>query len=73
MVRSFEVAAPRGAVVEFEHTFAGVREPFYLRLRGTDGNYSRPGSIEPRVDPIGNAEPWDDLWCYSNPVFVSAR
>ncbi|MFD0599218.1 hypothetical protein ACFQZ4_48640 [Catellatospora coxensis] len=65
---SFE--AERGPV-RLVHRFTDVRRPFYVRLRGTDGNHSAPGSIEPRPDPTGDADPWQDLWFYTNPVFVA--
>ncbi|WNV76913.1 PHP domain-containing protein [Geodermatophilus sp. DSM 44513] len=68
VVGSYEVGGTDEIVVE--HVFRRVEEPFYLRLRGTDGNVSAPGSIEPRQDPVGNSDPWLDLWFYSNPVFV---
>lgn len=44
-----------------------VREPLYLRVRGTNG-----GELEPAPDVAGE-NPWDDLWFYSNPVFVMPR
>jgi hypothetical protein len=69
VTQSFEVRG-RGQVV-LEHTFRRVDRSFYLRLRGTDGNVSAPGSIEPRQDPAGNSDPWADLWFYANPVFVT--
>ena len=65
---SFSVA-PRAVEVSVHHTLRNVRQPFYLRLRGTDGMLSAPGSIEPRQDEAG-ADPWSDLWFYANPVFV---
>ncbi|WP_197676733.1 hypothetical protein [Pseudarthrobacter equi] len=50
---------------------------FYVRLRGTDGKKSQPGFLGAAIDPagpatdeIGNAGPWEDLWFYTNPVFV---
>ena len=36
----------------------------YLRVRGTNGN-----QLEPDPDPSGE-DPWNDLWFYSNPVFL---
>lgn len=49
----------------------------YVRLRGTDGNRSAVGlrgaSVDPAgpaVDVLGDADPWKDLWFYSNPVWV---
>ncbi|MFC5182484.1 CehA/McbA family metallohydrolase domain-containing protein [Actinomadura harenae] len=58
-------------VLRVEHRFRNVREPFYLRLRGTDGK--RSNGLEPMMDVQGAAAPWDDLWCYANPVFVDVR
>ena len=68
VVRSFEINR-RSGMVEINHRFRHVDGPFYLRLRGTDGNASAPGSIEPRLDPLP-IDPWSDLWFYTNPVFV---
>jgi hypothetical protein len=65
--RSYE---PRWHYAVFTHTFRNVREPFYLRLRGTDGNR---GAFEPQADTPGAANPWEDLWCYTNPIFVEVR
>jgi hypothetical protein len=49
----------------------------YLRLRGTDGNRSAVGAMGAAVDPagpaldvVGDADPWRDLWFYTNPVWV---
>lgn len=82
VVRTFEVpadAAP-GSVVTFSHEVRRVRGPFYVRLRGSDGNRLAVGLRGARVDPsgpqvdaLGNADPWSDLWFYSNPVFVMPR
>jgi hypothetical protein len=57
-------------------TFRGVADSFYLRLRGSDGRRLGPGyypgqdPMGPMMDVIGDADPWADLWFYSNPVFV---
>jgi hypothetical protein len=55
-------------------------EPFYVRLRGTDGKRSQPGALGAAVDPagpaidvVGDADPWEDLWFYTNPVWVLPR
>ena len=57
---------------------AGSTAPFYVRLRGTDGKRSAPGLLGAAVDPagpaldvVGDADPWDDLWFYTNPIFVT--
>jgi hypothetical protein len=59
--------------VVFQHTFRRVREPFYVRLRGTDGKHHVTGSIEPGMDVHGDANAWGNLWFYANPVFVDVR
>jgi hypothetical protein len=41
--------------------FAG---PAYIRVRGTNTT-----ELEPEPDPAGE-NPWQDLWFYSNPVFI---
>ncbi|VXA93640.1 histidinol-phosphatase [Nocardioides sp. AX2bis] len=53
-------------------------EAFYVRLRGTDGNRQQPGFLGADVDPAGpaidvtgDADPWADLWFYTNPVWVA--
>ncbi|SCF68011.1 PHP domain-containing protein [Streptomyces sp. Ncost-T10-10d] len=74
VVESFEPGRrTNGAQVVFTHTFRNVREPFYVRLRGTDGKRQASGSIEPLMDVQGDADPWSDLWFYANPVFVDVR
>ncbi|MDC0771228.1 PHP domain-containing protein [Streptomyces sp. HD] len=52
-------------------------EPFYVRLRGSDGKRHGAGYLGASVDPHGpiphepgNGDPWADTWFYSNPVFV---
>lgn len=72
VVASFEVHGRGRGEVNLGHTFHDVQRSFYLRLRGTDGKLCAPGSIEPLADRPG-VDPWDDLWFYSNPVFVDVR
>ncbi|WP_068399366.1 PHP domain-containing protein [Kribbia dieselivorans] len=50
---------------------------FYIRLRGSDGNRTAVGyygadadATGPAIDVVGDADPWRDLWFYTNPVFV---
>jgi hypothetical protein len=76
VAESFEPRAskdPDDHTVIFKHTFRRVREPFYVRLRGTDGKRHVAGGIEPLMDVHGDADPWSDLWFYANPVFVDVR
>ncbi|WP_230415320.1 hypothetical protein [Micromonospora tarapacensis] len=76
VVKSFEVTKRTGRV-SFSYSFGRVDEPFYLRIRGTDGKRSQPGLMGAAVDPFGPAldvtgaaDPWDDLWFYANPIWV---
>ena len=38
----------------------------YVRVRGTNTT-----DLEPRMDTLGEI-PWNDLWFYSNPIFINA-
>jgi hypothetical protein len=48
------------------HTVRDAEASFYARVRGTSTD-----ELEPEAD--GLESPWDDLWFYSNPVFVRIR
>ncbi|MFF2327875.1 MULTISPECIES: PHP domain-containing protein [unclassified Streptomyces] len=76
VVKSYEVNKNSGTVT-LTYDLGRVDRPVYLRLRGTDGNRSAVGSMGASVDPagpaidvVGDADPWRDLWFYSNPVWV---
>ena len=76
VVKSFDVAARTGKLT-VRYNLGRLDKPFYLRVRGTDGNRTQPGLMGAAVDPfgpaldaIGNADPWGDLWFYSNPIWV---
>ncbi|CCH33237.1 PHP domain-containing protein [Actinosynnema sp. NPDC047251] len=69
VLKTFEVARTARGTVRFTHTFRAVETSFYLRLRGGDGNRLTAAG-GPVVDVIGDADPWSDLWCYANPVFI---
>ena len=76
VVKSFDVGASRGRV-SFTYDLGPLDDPFYVRLRGTDGNRSAPGFLGASVDPtgpamdvVGDADPWIDLWFYTNPIWV---
>ena len=45
----------------------GVDKSMYLRVRGTNTD-----ELEPAPDPRGE-NPWNDLWFYSNPIFLQAQ
>jgi hypothetical protein len=79
VVRSFEVT-PGKARLSFTHSFGRLDKPFYVRLRGTDGNRTQPGLMGAAIDPFGpkldvrgDANPWGDLWFYANPIWVLPR
>lgn len=57
-----------------------VDSPFYVRVRGTDGKRQAVGIYGAGVDPAGpaadvkgDADPWSDLWFYTNPIWVLPR
>ncbi|MFV0132971.1 PHP domain-containing protein [Streptomyces sp. HMX87] len=76
VVKSYEVNKSAGTV-RLTYGLGRVDRPLYVRLRGTDGNRSAVGAMGAAVDPagpaidvVGDADPWRDLWFYSNPVWV---
>jgi hypothetical protein len=76
VVTSFEVGKSRGTA-RFTYPLGPVSGPLYLRLRGTDGKRTAVGAHGAAVDPagpamdvVGNADPWQDLWFYTNPMWV---
>ena len=76
VVRSYEVDRSTGTA-RITYSLGRVDRPLYVRLRGTDGNRSATGLMGKGVDPngpaidvVGDADPWKDLWFYSNPVWV---
>ncbi|WP_020577195.1 PHP domain-containing protein [Actinopolymorpha alba] len=76
VVKSYEVTAGKTSL-RFTYDLGAVDGPVYLRLRGTDGNRSAAGYHGADVDPhgpgmdvVGDADPWIDLWFYTNPIWV---
>ncbi len=76
VVKAYDVSKATG-VIRLTFELGRVERPVYLRLRGTDGNRSAVGAMGAAVDPagpaldvVGDADPWRDLWFYSNPVWV---
>ncbi len=55
-----------GEILDMKTTLS-VSAPVYIRVRGTNTN-----ELEPIVDPP-DENPWQDLWFYSNPVFVEIQ
>ncbi len=67
----------RTGTFRLRYDLGELDEPFYVRLRGTDGNRQQVGYYGASVDPagpaldvIGDADPWVDLWFYTNPIWV---
>jgi hypothetical protein len=79
VVKSFEVS-PGSTRLSLTYQLGRLDKPFYVRVRGTDGNRTQPGLMGAAVDPygpkldvIGDADPWGDLWFYTNPIWVLPR
>ncbi|GAB2918643.1 PHP domain-containing protein [Rhodococcus aerolatus] len=78
VVKSYAVpASVPGGVFSVRLPVGGDgKDPFYVRLRGSDGKRVGPGLYPgqdpagPVVDALGNADPWQDLWFYTNPIFA---
>ena len=54
----------KGEVCAIMTRLPGVAHSQYVRLRGTSTQ-----DDEPQMDTAGE-NPWDDLWFYSNPIFI---
>jgi hypothetical protein len=79
VLRSFEVS-PGARQFSVCFDLGPVDQPYYLRLRGTDGNRTQVGLMGADADPCGPAmdvdgdqDPWTDLWFYTNPIWVYPR
>jgi hypothetical protein len=79
VVQSYEVNKSTGTV-SFTYDLGPADQPFYVRVRGTDGNRTAPGYLGASIDPVGpaidvlgDADPWKDLWFYANPIWVLPR
>lgn len=71
LTESYTVNQTSGTVT-FTHTWKNAQGDFYLRFRGGDGN-KVDASGNPTMDTMGNSSPWESLWFYTNPVFVTVR
>lgn len=79
VVQSYEVSAGARRL-SVRYPLGRLDKPFYLRLRGTDGKRTQPGLMGaatdpygPKLDVLGDADPWGDLWFYTNPIWVLPR
>jgi len=76
VAKTYDVTGRRGRIT-LTYDLGHAVDGFYVRVRGSDGKRTQPGiygsAVDPSgpaVDPIGNADPWNDLWFYSNPIWV---
>jgi hypothetical protein len=76
VVKTFDVTGKSGKI-ELTYDLGPADQPYYIRLRGSDGKRTQAGlngaavdPAGPAVDALGNADPWADLWFYTNPIWV---
>jgi hypothetical protein len=76
VVRSYDTSGQTDVII-LRHQLGRLDTGFYVRLRGSDGNRLGVGLGGPSVDPagpvqdvVGDADPWKDLWFYTNPMWV---
>ncbi|WP_139977584.1 PHP domain-containing protein [Nocardioides litoris] len=76
VVKQWDTSGRTGTFT-IEQDLGELDQPFYVRLRGTDGNRQAPGYRGAAIDPagpaldvVGDADPWRDLWFYTNPIWV---
>jgi len=76
VVKTWDVSGQTNAIT-LSYALGRLDTGFYVRLRGSDGNRLAVGLNGPSVDPagpqidvVGDADPWRDLWFYTNPMWV---
>ena len=76
VVKTYDVSGMTG-LITLTYDLGKVDDPFYVRLRGSDGHRTAAGlgganvdAVGPAMDVQGDADPWADLWFYTNPVWV---
>jgi hypothetical protein len=76
VVRSYDVSGQTRTIV-LTYALGRLDDGFYVRLRGSDGNRLAVGlkgaavdPAGPKMDVVGDADPWQDLWFYTNPMWV---
>jgi hypothetical protein len=76
VVRSYDVSGESG-LITLDYNLGRLDDGFYVRLRGSDGKQLAPGPFGAAVDPagppidvVGDDDPWDDLWFYTNPMWA---
>lgn len=79
VVSTFDVTG-RDGVIDLSYDLGALDDGFYVRLRGSDGkrlavglNGSAVDAAGPAIDIVGGADPWQDLWFYTNPMWALPR
>ena len=79
VVSTFDVTG-RDGVIDLSYDLGALDDGFYVRLRGSDGkrlavglNGSGVDAAGPAIDVVGDADPWQDLWFYTNPMWALPR
>jgi len=79
VVRSYDVSGETD-LISLRYSLGRLDDGFYVRLRGSDGNRLAAGlrgaavdPAGPKMDVVGDADPWNDLWFYTNPMWVLPR
>ena len=76
VVKTFDTSG-QTRTISLTYDLGRLDTGFYVRLRGSDGNRLAVGlhgaSVDPSgppIDVVGDADPWRDLWFYTNPMWV---
>jgi hypothetical protein len=76
VVRTWDVGG-QTSTITLSYDLGRLDQGFYVRLRGSDGNRLAVGLHGAQVDPagppidvVGDADPWRDLWFYTNPMWA---
>jgi hypothetical protein len=76
VVKTFDVSGSSGQI-SLTYDLGKLDDAFYVRLRGSDGKRTQAGlnganvdAAGPAIDVQGDADPWADLWFYTNPIWV---
>ncbi len=76
VVKSYDVTGETD-LITLSYPLGRLDDAFYVRVRGSDGkrlavgvNGASTDPSGPKMDVVGDADPWDDLWFYTNPMWV---
>ncbi len=76
VVKTFDVSGS-ASQISLSYDLGKLDDAFYVRLRGSDGRRTQAGlnganvdAAGPAMDVLGDADPWADLWFYTNPIWV---